>query len=202
MALRLAHDPIELSHGDLTVRLRPSLRAGYLLSRKYSIGRIHDALRDSSVTILTDIILAGTDDSATARNLIGRKIADDGVLSLTAFSQSIVNFLAHSLGLNTADEEESETEKAATSGKTVDFADALAGLYETGTGWLGWTPADTWAATPAEIIAARNGLFDKLKAIHGSADDEDSAPTPAPIPTEEQVRANIADLKAMTGGKF
>lgn len=47
-------------------------------------------------------------------------------------------------------------------------------LFRIGAGWLEWSPEDTWSATPAEILLARDGLIEKLKAIHGSADKEES----------------------------
>lgn len=45
-------------------------------------------------------------------------------------------------------------------------------LFKIGAGWLEWAPDDVWDATPAEIMLARDGLIEKLKAIHGSKDEE------------------------------
>lgn len=35
-------------------------------------------------------------------------------------------------------------------------------LYRYATGWLGWSPADTWTASPTEIEAAFTAHIDRL----------------------------------------
>ena len=52
------------------------------------------------------------------------------------------------------------------------WAESLQNLFSIGTGWCGWTPAETWQSTPAEILAAYAGLNEKLRAIHGSAEQQ------------------------------
>lgn len=60
--------------------------------------------------------------------------------------------------------------------KPLDWQDAFEELYRIGTGWLGWPPATTWAASPQEIIDAFDGHVAKLKAIHGSDEGNQDAP--------------------------
>jgi hypothetical protein len=60
-------------------------------------------------------------------------------------------------------------------GKPISFDDYHTRLFQIGTGWLSWTPDDTWNATPAEILAAREGRLEMLKAIFGGKQDEQSA---------------------------
>ena len=55
------------------------------------------------------------------------------------------------------------------------FASLFRSLFRMGTGWLGWTPEETWNASPLEIMEARAGRLDMLKAIFGSK-DEDAGP--------------------------
>lgn len=62
-----------------------------------------------------------------------------------------------------------ETESAEPS-EPVALSELVERLFKIGAGWLEWSPEDTWNATPAEILLARDGLVEKLKAIHGSAD--------------------------------
>ncbi|MBN8977865.1 MAG: phage tail assembly chaperone [Rhizobiales bacterium] len=52
----------------------------------------------------------------------------------------------------------------------ITLTELIERLFKVGSGWLEWSPEDTWNATPAEILLARDGLIEKLKAIHGSAD--------------------------------
>ena len=69
------------------------------------------------------------------------------------------------------------------------WADAYRRLYSYGTGWLGWTPAETWAATPQEIADAFTAHIAKLKTIHGSNEPEDATTGPDP----EQRAQNLAE---------
>ncbi|MDF1598296.1 hypothetical protein PZ895_00720, partial [Mesorhizobium sp. YIM 152430] len=83
--------------------------------------------------------------------------------------------------------------------KTITFEEHFTGLFEIGTGWLGWSPETTWSATPGEIIAAQRGLIAKLKAIHGSA-DEDQRPGNDMLQevSPDEVSAGIARLRAVS----
>lgn len=55
----------------------------------------------------------------------------------------------------------------------VSWQDAYAQLFRIGTGWLGWAPAETWAATPNEIAQAFEGKVAQLKAMNGVSDETD-----------------------------
>ncbi len=55
--------------------------------------------------------------------------------------------------------------------KPLAWADFYTDLFKIATGWLGWTPDTAWQATPQEIVQAFEGHTDRLKAIHGSADE-------------------------------
>lgn len=56
----------------------------------------------------------------------------------------------------------------------ITLTELVGRLFKIGSGWLEWSPEDTWSATPSEILLARDGLLEKLKAIHGSADKEET----------------------------
>ncbi|MFC3839364.1 hypothetical protein [Paracoccus rhizosphaerae] len=45
-------------------------------------------------------------------------------------------------------------------------------LYDYATGWLGWTPSETWAASPAEIEAAFAAHVDRLVKMTPGLSDE------------------------------
>jgi hypothetical protein len=51
-------------------------------------------------------------------------------------------------------------------------------LFEIATGWLGWSPAEAYAATIAEIRLAHRGRISLLKAIFGGKSDEDDRDPP------------------------
>lgn len=46
-------------------------------------------------------------------------------------------------------------------------AEYHAWLFQVATGWLGWSPAETFAATIPEILLAHRGRSDLLAAIFG-----------------------------------
>jgi len=197
MTSRLAIDDIVISHGGNTVRLRPSLRAGLLIAQKYSLEDLQTALGECNFTVISHLIALGSNDLERTTDLIAGFLAK-GYWQLQTIRPQLAAFVAGSLGLTR--EAPANDNSTDTTGET-DFAASLIKLYEVGTGWLGWTPADTWAATPAEIIAAQRGLFAKLKAIYGSADDQ-PADDPHDVPDEAQVKANMAALKAKLGSKL
>ncbi|WP_343039068.1 phage tail assembly chaperone [Propylenella binzhouense] len=49
-------------------------------------------------------------------------------------------------------------------------------LFVLATGALGWTPAEAWQATPAEIMAAYEGRMELLAALFGGTPDKPQAP--------------------------
>ena len=81
----------------------------------------------------------------------------------------------------------------ASSGKSESLADYFTQLYKIGTGWLGWSPEQTWDATPAEIRAAYEGRIDLLKTIFGAKDDKPAAPA-KPETLTQRIRSAFAGL--------
>jgi len=57
----------------------------------------------------------------------------------------------------------------------------LTTLFGVATGAIGWTPAEAWQATPAEIIAAYKARIDLLSAIFCGAKSDDNAPSGDPM---------------------
>lgn len=205
MTLRLANDDIFISHGGDTVQLIPSLRAAYNLQVKHGLGKIMKGLDEGSFTIFHDVLA----ESGNPQDAIG--ILDTmcmGGLSAAIFQLQgpIFQFLAISFGLPTDPDEEHLAEQNASDGQPFDLHHALVQFFEFGTGWMGWTPAQTWAATPAEIMAAKRGLEAKFRALNGggklsTVDSSDrrklvSAYDPRQEVPESEVRHGINALRA------
>ena len=190
-----------LAHGGITVRLRPSLRAPTRLER------LHDGFPalfwkiDTFDTLtIRAVILQAATDRAAAERLLGAmavlpvqtlmQIADGPVASLCA-------------ALLPDDDDEGGQAKASTA-KPMTWQAALAELYRIGTGWLCWTPAETWNATPTEILEALKGRIALLKAQNGIGDEdepdrsEQRAANIAAGLDPEFDRAGLQALKAMT----
>ena len=58
---------------------------------------------------------------------------------------------------------------ARSTGKPMAWDRAYAELYRFGTAILGWSPAETWAATPTEIAQALDAKITHLNAMNGAA---------------------------------
>lgn len=98
-----------------------------------------------------------------------------------------------------ADVDDEPSDAQSGSGEPITFEQLYRRLYRLGTGWLQWSPEQTWNATPKEIIEAYRGQTEMLRAIYGSADDsEQKSETQKP---DQAVfdRVGLQRLKAMTG---
>lgn len=81
---------------------------------------------------------------------------------------------------------EGTTAPATSPRKATPWSKVYSDLYGLATGWLGWTPDQTWDATPQEITDAFLAYTDKLKALRGGDESEDNSGN-----SEEQRQANI-----------
>lgn len=160
----LAREDIRLAHGSYTVRLRPTLRAAMRLERLHNgFGPLFDRLAAFHIGTVQEIIRTAATDPEQADRFLA-SFATAPLQRLAEITQApladlITGFLPTS-------------SKDAGQGKPVPWSEAYAQLYRFGTGWLQWTPQETWASTPDEILEAVEGHIGKLKAIHGAADDD------------------------------
>lgn len=178
-----AETEFTLSHGGNTVHLRASLRSALRLERLCGgFGPLITKLDQfDTATIRSMIITAATDYSAAQRFL-----ASISTEPLQIYKQAVLGPLASLLGAFLP-APATDTTSAAPKGKTLSWADAFADLYRIGTGCLGWTPAETWHATPTEITEALAGFVAYQNAINGTAADKDTD-----TQTEAQRAENIA----------
>ncbi|CAM3835729.1 hypothetical protein CESP606_11710 [Cereibacter sphaeroides] len=168
----LAPEEITLTHREHTLRLRPSLRAALILERLHDgFARLFEKLDEANTQTLHAIIRTAATDPHRAESFL----ASARNVPLAPFLRAVqapVAALCEGL-LLPPDESSKPTPKA----KPLPWVDALTELYKIGTGWLGWTPAETLNATPAEIILAFDGRIAQLKALHGTADEADPGDT-------------------------
>lgn len=166
--MRLAANTFALQLGDKSFDLKPSLRAAWTLFDKYDgFHNLSRYLAEGSITTATDIINATiTDQNAWANYALAGNAVVCDLLAAMDQLQECVLLLA---GIDS-----NSTDKPHT-GKPMQFDEYFTKLYQIGTGWLGWTPDDTWDATPAEIMNAHTGRLDMLKALFGSKSDDDGS---------------------------
>jgi hypothetical protein len=168
------------------VVLRPSLRAAASLESRYGFQNLFAACADGNLTIMADVI----ETSSDTRDFL-KSIAD---MPLNEIMPSLMEAIpSHILALAGVDQEK-KSESA--SGEFMPFAQYYERLFRIGTGWLGWSPTVTWDATATEILEAYSGHVEKLRAIHGGKEDEETRPTDKP---EDAVfdRAGLMALKSM-----
>jgi len=182
--MQLAADPVTIEIAGEAFVLRPTLLAAMRLTKKHgNFVKLYKLILSDHTGAIEDVIREGTGSTYTAEMFAN--CWDDESISLRAQLEHVkpaaIAFVAQLAGIG------DDQPDAAPSGKPMPFAEFYTELFAIGTGALGWTPADTWAATPAEIITAHKGrvklIGDILKAVFGSTDDTPDAPT-TPVPTK------------------
>ena len=162
-------EEVTVRHGPHVVVMRPSLRAAVTLERLHG-GWEGLLLRLSQfhMTTMWALIRASAVSQKAAEALLA-SLAHQPLTEIEAALAASLRELCE-LFLGTASTGSSET-----IAQPISWPEAYAQLYRVGTGWLGWPPANTWAATPNEITEAFEGKVAQLKAIHGVSDETDVA---------------------------
>jgi len=163
----LAADIIRISIDGQSIVLRPSLRAASLLEAKHGFKAIFEGIAAGSLTMIADVIEIAGDYPAAVTALI-HDIDRRGIVRLDHLKAPLVAFLTQML----ASDDQVQKDETATAGPAQSLATYFDHLFRIGTGWLSWTPEQTWSATPAEIRAAYDGRNEMLKAIFGGKDDK------------------------------
>lgn len=194
--MRLANDLIALPGvAGHHVRLRPSLRAAVRLHAKHGIPELVEMVDTGHLGAAADIITEGT-DATTARHLID-SLRYEGVRVLDAWREPLTDFVFALRPVDRTSLQNVPSTPIAREKADENIASDHEALFEIGTGWLGWSAPDTWAATPREILIAQRGLIAKLKAVNGVADKPEFDPQ-AEV-TLEEAKAGIAKLRGMSG---
>ncbi|MCQ0986026.1 phage tail assembly chaperone [Jiella marina] len=165
MNSRLASEQIRITLDGRPVELVPSLRAALRLARRYgTYADLIAKLADGSTAAMADTIAEGSDLPA-AYDMVNREIIAGGVMRLALIIPALIDFV-----ISLAGPSSDEKGNGKSTGKPITFEAFHEGLFEIATGWLGWTPAEAWAATPGEIIAANKGRVAMLRAIFGGGE--------------------------------
>ncbi|CDM57625.1 MULTISPECIES: hypothetical protein [Rhizobium] len=187
---RPAFEEVTIAHGGDTVTLRPSLRAAATLEARFGFAALFRALDEGNFTIISEIILTASIKRQDAAAFLGGNFRRP----LSSLFPAVVGPLAEFVSmLQPATDPKAKTTNP---GKAVAWAEFYRDLYEKATGWLGWTPETTWNATPTEIDRAYSGYIAKLKAIHGSAEQDKPAHDPREEVSDEEARNGLSKLKA------
>lgn len=197
-----AYDAIALEYGGNAVFLRPSLRAAIHLERLHGgFPELLNKIEEFDTLTVWHVITASAGKTATD-DLFG--FAATQPLSGFAEAAQAPCFELVAALFPKAPEAETTSPRNA---EPMPWSEVFRELYKFATGWLHWTPEIAWNATPQEITNAFEGHMNMLKAIHGSADEEqgDTGPTPAQRAENEANgldpefdRAGLAALKELS----
>lgn len=161
--MTLAARNITVEIGGEVIRLRPTLRAAMRLEADHGFDKLFRLLSQGSVTATAAILAEHADPVPTVT-----------VHDAIRLAPQLADHLAALLDFGPQPKR-----KAKPSAKPIVLADEFARLFAIGSGVLGWTPADTWASSPAEILAAHNGRIEFvdqiLVAVFGSKDKAEDA---------------------------
>lgn len=164
----LAPDPIVARIGGEGVTLSPSLRAATRIAHKHrDFTIVLRGVLEGHISIIADLITEGSGQPANADRLFA-EIAKSGVRNVLAGVQdALTEFVLALIGYDP----DAPAKPADSSGSSIPFTEYHNQLFGIATGWLGWSPAQAWAATPAEIEAAYKGRYGMFKAVYGGGDD-------------------------------
>lgn len=182
---RRAYEEVTIEHGGNVVVLRPSLRAAATLEARHGFPAIFRGLDELNLTIIADTILTA---SSTGQGGAAFLRSEAAGRPLSSFFLAVKQPLTELVSMFVPAPVQS-LDTAPRIGKPLPWADLYRDLYDVATGWLGWTPEQAWNATPTEITRAYAAHIEKLKAIHGSTDEDKPAKT---APDPEQAKRNIA----------
>jgi len=191
---RPACEEVTIAHGGNTVTLRPTLRAAINLIDRHGLQGLFFAIDEFHLGTISEIVLATSpsrQDEATAffSVLPGRPLLP----LMLGIRKPLIDLV--SMFVPAPDPKARPAD-----GKPVSWPDYYRELYRIATGWLGWTPEAAWNATPTEITEAAAGKYAMLRAIHGSAEDDQPAHDPREEVAPEEVREGVNKLKAIARG--
>jgi len=177
-----AYDEITFEYGGNAVFLRPSLRAAIHLERlNNGFPALLRKIDEFDTLTVRAAITYGTDGAAADALLTYA-----ATQPLSGFKQAAQAPLFNLVAALMPQSPEGQA-KTESPGTPMPWSEVYCELFKLATGWLGWTPATAWNATPQEITDAFSAHIAKLKAIHGSAEnDQDDTGQ-----TADQRQANI-----------
>lgn len=168
-------DTFTLSHGGNTVHLRASLRAAIHLERLHDgFGPLFQKIEQFDTATVRQIITTATTDRKAAEAFL----AVMATLPLSRLQIAALGPLVALCGAFRPAIDDTATH-GAPKGKPMTWAEVFADLYQIGTGWIGWTPAETLDATPTQIREANRGFIAMQRTIRPDlfgTDEPEAAP--------------------------
>jgi len=181
--MRLASEDITVMVAGEPVTLHPSLRAALRLARRHNgftglaLGVMH-----GRIEIMAELISEGSGSPETGQHFLF-DVQHRGLgRSLAAVQVPLLDFIGALAG------HDPDAPAAPATGTPMAPVAYLERLFGIATGWLGWAPADAWDATPAEIIAAKDGRTELITDILGAIFGTSEKPAPATPDSADRIR--------------
>lgn len=200
---RLAYEEFRIEVDGEEIILRPTLRAASLILTRHDLTSLFRSLLETNVGTIADLIRVGSGQRlphlhyALVANLHDLHERGPIVETLKAYLVALVN-----VGADDENAKRTKPTKRSKSKPNDLKPDEFIGtLFAMGSGVLGWSPEQTWSATPSEIAAAHDArislIGDFLKVVVGGGDDK-------PIEGEDRLnmtfdRDGYDALKMMNG---
>ncbi|MCT4332619.1 hypothetical protein MU516_07030 [Paracoccus sp. YLB-12] len=170
---------IDLDDDGRTVTLRADLRAATAIENMPGgIAGAYEGLLSQSFTTIRAVILATATDRRDGQAVLAA-IASKPLSSFLSDAQAAcLAVLAATLttGDDDANDASSHGSNDGMSGGEMPLRKYFQTLYGYGTGWLGWSSADTWAASPIEIESAFAAHIDRLVKLTPGASSTEATP--------------------------
>lgn len=161
MTLQPAYETV-LRIGDHAVTLRASLRAAIAIDNlPGGFAGAYQGLLTQSLSTIRAVLLAAAPDRQEAERFLSAT-ADKPLSPFLVEAQAACLAVMAALikaGEDSADEAPSQGSEP---GAAMPLREYFQSLFRYATGWLGWTPANTWMASPAEIETAFAAHVDRL----------------------------------------
>lgn len=146
--------------GHEVIRLRASLRAAIRLDRRYGFDSLIRSIIDGNLTAMADVIRECAESPTALPNFLDDLETMPLHMGIDRIRDPLI---AHVMALAGADGDAAEP-----GGERIPFSEYFPTLFRLATGWLGWSPAVAWEASPAEIIQAFKGKRELLAATLGT----------------------------------
>lgn len=171
--MRLAEDEITIRIDGEAFTLRPSLRAAFRLERQFGgFDQLLTKVTDGDLRALIAVIDTCADRRLERTTLEG--FTRGGLVQIEALKAPILDLVTGLAGIDL--DNPPKDDAPAKAQDRASFAEHHQRLFRIATGWLGWSPSETWQATPSEIMAAFQGRTELLTAIFGSGEASKAKP--------------------------
>jgi hypothetical protein len=158
--------------------LKPTLKAACILDEKYhGFEQLARDVADGKFHIIADVLHIGATHNSLSKPAIEYALSKS-VATFETISAQVITFILACCGID--DTQVVEPSNQQSTDTLTSFKEHHAKLFRIATGWLGWTPNDTWNATPSEIIEAYKGRTELLGTIFGNGKSNENDETYEP----------------------